>query len=319
MMSRRCLAARALVALAALSLAACQPPAQAQTPAPADVVTSSAFAAQHDDFGSYWYQGQAELSRYSLEQRRYGETHTGEAVSILVTEDFLTDALVKHEFGPGDAAVSVLKHNAYRRFYTGVYPYTIMTSTFTPADGDRTLKAVTSVQEWCGLAWLQFERRGEGYEVEGRSYFQGEGDTEVRIDGAWLEDELVSHARIDPASLPVGELTVVPAGHHLRMAHLPLRPQPATATLEDGGDNPFNDAPVLTYTLRYAGIERAVVWTIERPFPHRVVAWAEYEGSTPGADVPATRAVLTDSIMLDYWRHHDVDDAPLRDALGLTM
>ncbi len=315
----RNLAARAIVALAAICLAACQPAAEAQTPADPDVVTSSAFAAQHEDFESYWYQGQAEMSRYDLQQRRYGETHAGEAVSILVTEDFLTDALVKHEFGPADDAVSVLKHNAYRRFYTGVYPYTIMTSSFTPADGERTLKAVTSVQEWCGLAWLQFEHRGEGYDVESRSYFQREGDTEVRIDGAWLEDELVSHARIDPASLPVGELSVVPAGHHLRMAHLPLRAQPATATRTDGGDNPFNDAAVMTYTLRYHDIERAVAWTIEVPFPHRVVAWSEYEAREPAANAPATHATLTDSIMLDYWRHHDVDDAPLRDALGLTM
>lgn len=311
--------ARIVTVLALAGLAGCRPTAEAQDHPPIDVTTSAAFAEEHGAFDTYWYQGLAELSRYELEQRRYGETHEGEAVSILVTEDFLTDELVKHEFGPADDAISVLKHNAYRRFYTGVYPYTISTSTFTPADGARTLKAVTSVQEWCGLTWLQLERRDDGYDVESRSYFQREGDVDVRVDGAWLEDELVSHARIDPSSLPEGAVQVIPAGHHLRMAHLPLRAQAATASMSAGGDNPFSDADVFTYTLQYHDIERAVVWTIEAPFPHRVVAWAEYEGREPGPDVPATEARLTHSIMLDYWRQHDVADAPWRDALGLTM
>ena len=35
-----------------------------------------------DQFGRYWYQGKAELTRYELNQARYGELHTGEAVLI---------------------------------------------------------------------------------------------------------------------------------------------------------------------------------------------------------------------------------------------
>ena len=37
-------------------------------------------------FQQYWFSSRAELSRYSLEQARYGEIHKGDAVFIFVTE-----------------------------------------------------------------------------------------------------------------------------------------------------------------------------------------------------------------------------------------
>ena len=36
-------------------------------------------AKQHPDFGAYWYAGQAEMSRYQLEQAHYGALYSGEA------------------------------------------------------------------------------------------------------------------------------------------------------------------------------------------------------------------------------------------------
>ncbi len=104
--------------------------------------TSQSFSKQHASFDSYWYRGFAELTRYALRQARYGEQYEGEAVLIFVTEDFLPDPQVKQERGRSPDALSVLKLNAYRRFYTGIYPYTLMTSSFTPAASadSRTLK-----------------------------------------------------------------------------------------------------------------------------------------------------------------------------------
>ncbi len=52
-----------------------------------------------EQFKGYWYQGKAELTRYQLEQARYGEIHSGDAVLIFVTENFLLDKQVKHEHG----------------------------------------------------------------------------------------------------------------------------------------------------------------------------------------------------------------------------
>ena len=95
----------------------------------------------------YWYSGTAELNRYTLQQARYGEIREGDAVLIFVTEDFLSDQQVKYEGGPKDMVESVLKLNATKKFWTGVYPYSLMTSVFTPiASASPSLKVSTSAQ-----------------------------------------------------------------------------------------------------------------------------------------------------------------------------
>ena len=48
-----------------------------------------------DAFGSYWYQGKAEINTYALAQFRYGEKREAEAVLIFVTEDFSREKQVK--------------------------------------------------------------------------------------------------------------------------------------------------------------------------------------------------------------------------------
>lgn len=53
-----------------------------------------------DEYKDYWFNGQAEITSYTLEQERYGEMRTGTAVLIFVTEDFLPDAQVKANKNP---------------------------------------------------------------------------------------------------------------------------------------------------------------------------------------------------------------------------
>ncbi len=89
-----------------------------------------------EDFNSYWYGGKAELAHYDLEQARYGEIHTGEAVFVFVTENMLLNEQVKFEHGDGENT-SVLKLNAIRRFKTGIYDYSLMRSVFTPVSDDQ--------------------------------------------------------------------------------------------------------------------------------------------------------------------------------------
>ena len=46
---------------------------------------------------NYWSQGKAEVNVYEVSQNRYQENHSGQLVSVFVTEDFLTDKQVKNE------------------------------------------------------------------------------------------------------------------------------------------------------------------------------------------------------------------------------
>ena len=163
-----------------------------------------------NQFNDYWYSGKAEITRYALQQARYGEIREGDAVLIFVTENFLTDKQVKHEFGDSQNSTSVLKLNFTKKFYTGIYPYSMMTSIFTPVDVDKypTLKVATASQEWCGHTYVQINSRKNKLDILLRSYFQGEGDENFQIDGDLLEDGIWTKIRLAPDKLPLGEITI---------------------------------------------------------------------------------------------------------------
>lgn len=283
--------------------------------APPGVKSPAEVARAHGTFDGYWYRGLAELSRYRLRQSRYGEVHEGEAVLVFVTEPFLPDAQVKQEHGDPADAVSVLKLNAYRRFYTGIYPYTVMTSTFSPVAeaGALPLKASASVQEWCGHAYAQLNRREGHYELALHSYFQDEGDAQARVPKALLEDGLFAWVRRDPSTLPIGEISLVSGLHHLRFVHRPVAPEPAVARRTQVDDARFSEASIERYEVRYPESGRTLRIYFEPAFPYAVLGWEELQEGAP-----ATVAVRTHAIMSDYWNHHGANDGAYREALGLT-
>ena len=85
------------------------------------------------DFHSYWYNHGAEITRFELEQSRYGEIHPGHAILIFVTEPFLPDIHVKSDYESSrKKSIPVLKLNLIKRFSTGIYDYSMMKSVFTP-------------------------------------------------------------------------------------------------------------------------------------------------------------------------------------------
>ena len=98
-------------------------------------------------FARYWYDGNAEISSYTLTQNRYGELHEGKAVLVFVTEDFSKQKQVKldHPEKAGADKLPVLKMNFSKNFLTGIYPYSILNSVFTPVDLSGTVKTTCSV------------------------------------------------------------------------------------------------------------------------------------------------------------------------------
>lgn len=142
-----------------------------------------------EEFKKYWYAGNAEITSYKLEQARYGEMREGKAVLIYVTEDFLAKEQVKADYQNSDN-IPVLKLNATKKFNTGIYPYSIMQSTFYPvADNQHAVKISSSMQEWCGHVYAQLNNRKK-YELTSHSYFQGEADQNFELNKDILENEL---------------------------------------------------------------------------------------------------------------------------------
>ena len=288
---------------------------------PATGEVEAELSADQDQFNEYWYSGQAEITRYALQQARYGEIREGDAVLIFVTEDFLTDKQVKYEFGNSQNATSTLKLNFTRKFYTGIYPYSMMMSVFTPIDFGKypTLKVSTSSQEWCGHTFTQLNNRNNRLEVQTHSYFQGEGDQDYQIKSALMEDEIWTRIRLNPKSLPTGEIEIVPGTQFGRIRHVPLKPQKAEATVAAIHEPALSSKPLSKYSVEYKDIERKLVITFESDFPHRILTWEETQTSGYGskAKIQTTKATRTHSIRSDYWSKNRLADSHLRDELGL--
>jgi hypothetical protein len=258
----------------------------------------------------YWYNRGAEISRFKLVQARYGRMHSGHAVHVFVTEPMNPVRQVKPD-QPGPDSLPVLKLNAQRFFYTGIYPYSVITSVFAPMDvSARPLppKITTSVQEWCGHTFMQFNLGDDRYRVRGFSYFESEGDVDETLEAALPEDALWTRVRLAPETLPVGTFRLIPGTVYLRFAHRPVAVVAATGELKNVPGKSLEGRPLAAYTVKYETGGRRLRIVFERGFPHRIQEWTESDG---------TRAVRTHTIMTDYWNHNSDADRPLLRKLGL--
>lgn len=271
-----------------------------ETQAPAQPISN--------EFKSYWYTGEAEISVFSLKQARYGEIREGNAVLVFVTEPFLTDKQVKAEKDPTNSS-SVLKLNATKNFNTGIYPYSIMQSVFYPvANNQHAVKLTCSVQEWCGQVYMQLNNR-TAFEVRSHSYFENEADEEFELDKSILENELWTQLRLNPESLPTGQLKIVPSLEFSRLQHIPLKAYNCTAELTNNN-----------YTISYPELKRSLTITFNPNFPFDILSWEETitTGTGDHAKTLTSTATRENLITTDYWNKNSNADLILREKLGLN-
>lgn len=264
-----------------------------------------------EEFKAYWYDGSAEITSYELKQARYGELRDGKSVLVFVTEPFLPEIQVKADGSNADN-VSVLKLNATKNYLTGIYPYSIMASTFYPVhDNQHALKTNLSVQEWCGHVYTQLNNRDK-FEVSSHSYFEGEADQQFTLDKTVLENEIWNKIRIDPSNLPLGELMVIPSLEFFRVAHQEIQAFKANATLN-------TENGLSTYTLDYAEVDRKISIEFTADFPHTIEGWTEEirSGFGQNAKLLTSTAKKLKRIKTAYWRQNSNEDVALRDSLAL--
>lgn len=277
---------------------------------------------QHPQFGDYWYAGEAELSSYELEQVRYGETHQGTAVLIFVTEPFSKSKQVKLD-RPGEAKddeVTVMKLNFTKKFLTGIYPYSMMMSSFVPVSLNSypdALKITSSVQEWCGHTFTQVNLKGSKYKGQLYSYFESEGDTEFHVPNQWTEDELWQRIRLAPDLLPTGSLDILPSTLYQRLGHSSIKLLKAEATISLLERSDFSDQPHRKYMLTYP--DRTMSIYFEEAFPFQILGWEEtYKSGFKNPTEMTTRARLKKSIKSPYWQQNGADDRIIREQLELS-
>ncbi|MHA7057077.1 septum formation inhibitor Maf [Aquimarina sp. M1] len=262
-------------------------------------------------FKEYWYAGNAEITSYTLEQARYGEIRQGKAVLIYVTEDFLPKEQVKADH-QNDTNIPILKLNATKKFTTGIYPYSIMQSTFYPvADNQHAIKVSSSIQEWCGHVYAQLNNR-ETFDIMSHSYFQGEADQAFTLEKEILENELWTKIRIDPDNLPEGDLKIIPSLEYCRLKHQEIKAYSAKATLQKSDS-------LYTYTIDYPSLNRSIGVIFNSDFPYEIESWTETFKSGFGANVKelTTKATKIKRMKSPYWNKNSNVDKVLRKELGL--
>jgi len=258
---------------------------------------------------SYWYDGTAEISSFKLTQARYGELREGTAVLLFVTEPFSPESNTKADVNR-EGNVSVLKMNAMKNFTTGIYPYSLMTSTFVPFEGSsKSLKMSFSMQEWCGMTYSEMRNKDGKLSFDLNSYFEGESFTGKTVDARFLEDDIWSLIRLNPEKLPEGEVGIIPSMAYLRMLHHPLKAYNAEVNKKDNKDGTH------TITLTYAGLSRSLSIHYETELPHAILGWEEtYNDGGLELTSKAERIKLMKS---DYWNKNSNKDDYLRKELGL--
>lgn len=263
-----------------------------------------------EQFKKYWYAGNAELNAYNLVQSRYGEQRTGKAMLIFVTEPFSETKQVKLDNPEAASAdkITVMKLNYTKNFVTGIYPYSMMLSVFTPISRNQyphTVKVTMTSQEWCGHVFSQMNLKDNRYDVSSFSYFEKEGDVKFVVDNYLLEDELFNMIRIDPENIPEGQIRILPGLFFTRLKHENLKPLDAKLSRKESETE-------TTVTIQFP--DRLLTIHVAKPFPHQILGWEEELGDK----TMMTKATLDKTLVTDYWRKNKNEHLPLRDSLGLS-
>jgi hypothetical protein len=272
-----------------------------------------------ESFNGYWYSGKAELNRYELTQSRYGEMRQGEVVMVFVTEDFLNEKQVKKEFG-NDASKPVLKLNIVKKFITGIYDYSIMTSIFTPIEYFKfpmTEKVTLTSQDWCGQSFSQMNLDGKEMHFQLRSYFQAEADKDTTLASTYIEDDIWNRMRLEPQSLPLGNIRMVPSQEFLRLNHERIGAYEAKATLVLQVNDNKTNKEFYVYTIQYPGLNRTLKVHCESKFPFQITYWEETTNASQPERKQVTKATLTQSLWNAYWELNGNTNESLRDSLGI--
>ena len=270
---------------------------------------------------SYWSQGKAEVNVYEVSQNRYRENHSGQLVSVFVTEDFLTNKQVKNEYYVNKNSTWILKNIQLKKFTTGVYDYSLFNSVFTPIDRNKfpkSLKVSASSQEWCGTIYTQFNLNlNSEYKVEHRSYFEKEGDRTTRIKSSYLEDEVFTVLRMNPLLLPLGTVQLIPPANYLQLKHLQIQSYKAFTSLIPYNEKEFSGSNLMQYKIVYPQLKRTIRIVFENKAPYKIMGWFEKFPSSFDGKLRTTGVILKTQKMLPYWKQNSLKDKQLREELGL--
>lgn len=276
------------------------------------------------DFWSWWGDGKGELSSYKTKTQRYGELREGYAVLVFVTEDISRTTRIKVEsdaIPPADRA-PVLKLNHVVKFPTGIYDYSLLTSTFSSIESElgrpafEPLKISFSAQEWCGHVYQMLLPQRDQVELTLHSYFQSEGDQKRSIklpENAAFEDNFLIWIReLKGEVLAVGQrrsLQILPSAWVTRSGHQRVEFQAGSIIKAEGEAVKLSEGNVPSWRWTWQVGNRTETYWLEKAYPHRILKWQSSDGSA---------GELNKTLRLPYWQLHGNDDLAYREQLEMS-
>jgi hypothetical protein len=124
-----------------------------------------------------------------------------------------------------------------------------------------------------------------------------------------LENELWTQLRIDPTSLPTGELKIIPSLEFIRLKHIELKAYEAIAELTKG-----------SYKITYPKLNRTLTIHFNFNFPYDILDWEDTysDGHGEQAKILTTKATKLNTINSAYWSKNSNADEDLRELLQLN-
>ncbi|MGH7494098.1 MAG: hypothetical protein ACREOO_17115 [bacterium] len=279
------------------------------------------FANNHVDFWTHWGDGRGELSSYRVTVSRYGELREGYSVLVFVTEDISRTTRIKIESASAEDRVPVMKLNRVAKFTTGIYDYSLLTSTFSSIGPElgrnafEPLKISFSGQEWCGHVFQVLIPQRDRVELTLHSYFESEGEQKRHLDlpaNAAFEDNLPIWIReLDGEKLSSGqrrELQILPAAWSLRATHREIAFQPGWILKEEGEDLKVAAGISPTWRWTWQVRDRTETYWVEKAYPRRILKWISSDGG---------KGEVIKSLRLPYWQLHNNADVKYREELVL--
>ena len=201
------------------------------------------------------------------------------------------------------------------KFQTGIYPYSVMTSVFSPTDRLKEredfapVKIAFSAQEWCGHVYSKLHPENGRLRQVIYSYFASEGERKSSTktpkntlyeDALWIQLRELDGPFADGKSWR-GHL--VPSVWRTRKRHRKVVAVPATIhrTLAT-----WSGKPVTRFIVKTASFSLSV--DVETVAPRRILHWKGSDGE---------EATLLKTTRLPYWRLYKIGDQAYLSKLGL--
>jgi hypothetical protein len=234
---------------------------------------------------------------------------------IYVTEPHDRRTWIKDDGVEAPNRVEVMKLIRSVHFLTGIYPYSVMASTFAPVDAwgsvrFQPVRVSLDVQEWCGSVSHRVWPAPGRLRSLRLSYFADEGETLIDRElpeGTLYEDALPIQLRELDGPFNGGDDWsgwLLPELWRLRASHGPMEPVQASITRSEGARD---GVPVTHFLLEAGDYWRR--FDVETAAPRRVLGWVASTGDT---------ADLLSTDRLAYWSLNAPGEELFRERLGLS-